>query len=93
MSFVLSDVYASANERQVFEPLIVDEPPVKINDKNSIWTELNIESTDYAKRSMNTGSNTTNVKNSLTRCVDFMDKWLSLSFEKEKRGIYFSVAF
>lgn len=103
MFFVFSGMYARADKRQNFEPLIMDEPFASINGKDSGWEPLEVhylarkdmpkESTDDDEHITDNGANETNTHESRPRYVDFFNKWMSLSFDEENRGIYFMVTF
>jgi hypothetical protein len=104
MFLVFSAVYAKADERQILGPFIMDEPFSRINDKDSGWEPLtgyHMTRTGTAKESTgNTkhkagkvAKTTTHAQGSLSRCVNFFNKWLSLSVGEEERGIYFSMNF
>ncbi|HHT9126747.1 MAG TPA: hypothetical protein ACFYD6_13175 [Candidatus Brocadiia bacterium] len=103
MFFVLLTVYANADEAQIFESLVANKPSAKIDNKESGWkhltnyylvgTKMTLDSTDDMKYIANNGTERVDILDSLTPYVDSLNKWLSLSYDKEKIGISFSVAF
>ncbi len=89
MFFMFSSVYARADEKQGSKGKS-QASNVTSQDSRLTTQDLKLRTQDSDFGGVDNRSNT---QDSLPRYVDFLNKWVSLSFEKEKSGIYFSMSF
>ena len=81
MFFTFSSVYARADEKQGSKG--------KSQASNVTSQDSRLTTQDLKLRTQDSS----NIQVFLPRYIDSLNKWVSLSFEKEKSGIYFSMAF
>lgn len=93
MFFVFYGIYANADERRHELGTEGQTSRFETQDFGFKTPEMTLESTGDTKYTVNNDTNRANILDSLTRHVDSLNKWISLSFDKEKRGLYFRVPF
>ena len=86
MFFTFSSVYARADEKQGSKG---KSQASNVTSNVGAIHELPLLTQDLKLRTQDSS----NIQVFLPRYIDSLNKWVSLSFEKEKSGIYFSMAF